>query len=185
MKRRWQPLTRRERRVVVGGVLVILVLLFYAFVQQPIMRALAAAREDNDLQQSRLELAAAAQRALPGSQNRVAALRQSTSGAGAALPAAQDEPGLLRSLAQLAAARGVTVRELSFSAPVAAAPAEAGGVTSYPFRLAVSGPPTAAWQFLAGLEGLDRLVQIRSVSYQNQMLTLDAAVFSQPAAAGQ
>ena len=180
MKRRWQPLTRRERRVVTGGVLVILALLFYAFVQQPIMRALSTAREDRDLQQSQAELAAAAQRALPGSQSRVDAIRQSTAHAGAALPAVKDEPGFLRSLAQLAAARGVTVRELSFAAST-----EAGGVTSYPFRLAVSGSPAAAWQFLAGLEGLDRLVQVRSVSYQNQTLTLDAAVFSEPAAGGQ
>lgn len=168
-----QPLTRRERRFVSIGLILAAAVLFYAWVQLPLWTRLNAAQANLTVQQSRLESAANAAARLPQAEARVASLRTAAARANAGLPATKEEPQFLREIARLASASGVTLQDLSFDSAAAA-----GGLTTYPLRLSVSGSQQASRQFLASLENDGRVVQIRSFSYQGQTLAVEAVIFS-------
>ena len=170
---RLQPLTRRERRFLRTGAVILAVTVLLVYVQVPLWSRRDTGRSKLDLAQARLDTALAAQASLPALRADVSSLEADTARAEAALPTTQDEPGFLRSLAGVAAAQGVQIRELAPGEP-----AVATGVTAYPFGLTAAASPEAARRFLQGLEEMDRLVQVRSFQYQAGVLTLEGAYFA-------
>lgn len=170
---RLQPLTRRERRFLRTGAIILAATLLLAYVQVPLWSRRDTGRSKLDLAQARLDTALAAQASLPGLRADVSSLEADTARAEAALPPIQNESGFLRSLAGVAAAQGVQIRDLAPGEPAAVM-----GVTLYPFRLTAGASPEASRRFLQGLEEMDRLVQVRSFQYQAGVLTLDGAYFA-------